>query len=121
VRVALDDDPVDPNDVWLFHKTTRRGPYERRRERRPDVEDVVLVNTRGEVTETTIANLAVRLEGRWVTPLRGSGLLAGTYREVLVREGRLEERPVRIEELRSAGGLALVSSVRGWREAVLVP
>ena len=121
VRVALDDDPVDPNDVWLFHKTTRRGPYERRRERRPDVEDVVLVNTRGEVTETTIANLAVRLEGRWVTPLRGSGLLAGTYREVLVREGRLEERPVRIEELRSAGELALVSSVRGWREAVLVP
>ncbi len=68
LRLALDDEPVDPGDVWLFHKTTRRAPYDRRRERRPDVDDVILVNTRGEVTESTIANLAVRLGGRWVTP-----------------------------------------------------
>jgi len=121
VRVALDDEPVDPTDVSLFHKTTCRAPYDRRRERHPDVEDVVLVNTRGEVTETTIANLAVRLGGRWFTPPRDAGLLGGTYREVLVREGGLEERPITIEELRAAEALALVSSVRGWREAVLVP
>ncbi len=121
VRVALDDEPVDPNDVWLFHKTTRREPYERRRDRRPDVQDVILVNTRGEVTESTIANLAVRLEGRWVTPPLESGLLPGSYRTVLVRDGTLAERRVTIEELRAAPELALVSSVRGWRPAELVP
>ncbi len=121
VRVALDHEPVDPSDVWLFHKTTRREPYDRRRARRPDVDDVVLVNTRGEATETTIANLAVRVDGRWVTPPRDAGLLGGTYREVLVREGRLEERTVPVDALRSAEAIALVSSVRGWREAVLVP
>jgi para-aminobenzoate synthetase/4-amino-4-deoxychorismate lyase len=120
VRIALDDEPVDPDDVWLFHKTTRRAAYDRRRARRPDVDDVVLVNRSGEVTETTIANLAVHLGGRWVTPPRGSGLLAGTYREVLLREGRLTERPVRIEELLRAPEVALVSSGRGWREAVIV-
>jgi para-aminobenzoate synthetase / 4-amino-4-deoxychorismate lyase len=121
VRVALDDEPVDPSDPWLFHKTTRRQPYERRRERRPDVDDVVLVNDRGEVTESTIANLAVRLEGVWVTPPIDAGLLPGTYRTVLLREGRLIERPVTVDELRGAGELALVSSVLGWRPAVLVP
>jgi para-aminobenzoate synthetase/4-amino-4-deoxychorismate lyase len=121
VRVALDDEPVDPSDPWLFHKTTRRQPYERRRERRPDVDDVVLVNDRGEVTESTIANLAVRLEGVWVTPPIDAGLLPGTYRTVLLREGRLIERPVTVDELRGAGELALASSVRGWRPAVLVP
>jgi para-aminobenzoate synthetase/4-amino-4-deoxychorismate lyase len=120
VRVALDDEPVDPSDVWLFHKTTRRAPYERRRERRPDVEDVLLINGRGEVTESTIANLAVRLEGEWVTPPIDAGLLPGTYREVLLREGRLTERPVSVEELRGVEERALVSSVRGWRPAVLV-
>ena len=26
VRVAIDDEPVDPSDVWLVHKTTRRAP-----------------------------------------------------------------------------------------------
>lgn len=121
VRIALDHEPVDPNDVWLFHKTTRREPYDRRRARRPDADDVVLVNTRGEATETTIANLAVRVGGRWVTPPRDAGLLGGTYREVLVREGHLEERSVPVDALRSAEAIALVSSVRGWREAVLVP
>ena len=121
VRVALDDEPVDPSDVWLFHKTTRRAPYERRRERRPDVDDVLLVNDRGEVTESTIANLAVRLDGVWVTPPVDAGLLPGTYRNVLLREGRMTERPVTVDELRGARELALVSSVRGWRPAVLEP
>jgi para-aminobenzoate synthetase / 4-amino-4-deoxychorismate lyase len=120
VRVALDDEPVDPSDVWLFHKTTRRAPYERRRERRPDVDDVLLVNDRGEVTESTIANLALRLDGVWVTPPVDAGLLPGTYRNVLLREGRMTERPVTVDELRGARELALVSSVRGWRPAALV-
>jgi para-aminobenzoate synthetase / 4-amino-4-deoxychorismate lyase len=119
VRVALDDEPVDPSDVWLFHKTTRRAPYERRRGRRPDVDDVLLLNDRGEVTESTVANLAVRLDGVWVTPPVDAGLLPGTYRNVLLREGRLTERPVTVDELRGAEELALVSSVRGWRPAAL--
>jgi para-aminobenzoate synthetase / 4-amino-4-deoxychorismate lyase len=121
VRVALDDEPVDPNDVWLFHKTSRRAPYDRRRERRPDVDDVILVSDRGEATESTIANLVVELDGAWVTPPISSGLLPGTYRAVLVREGRLAERPVTVDELRHAAGIALVSSARGWRPATLVP
>jgi len=121
VRIALDDEPVDPSDVWLFHKTSRRAPYERRRERRPDLDDVLLVNDRDEVTESTTANLAVRLDGAWFTPPIDAGLLPGTYRTVLVREGRLAERPVRVDELQGADELALVSSVRGWRTAVLVP
>lgn len=120
VRLALNDEPVDPNDVWLFHKTSRRAPYDRRRDRRPDVDDVILVNSRGVVTESTIANLAVSIEGRWVTPPLDSGLLPGTYRAVLLREGTLAERPVAIEELLGAAEVALVSSTRGWRPAEVV-
>jgi para-aminobenzoate synthetase/4-amino-4-deoxychorismate lyase len=121
VRVALDREPVDPSDVWLFHKTSRRAPYERRRAERPDVDDVLLVNVRGEVTESTIANVAVNLAGAWVTPPVDAGLLPGTYRTVLLREGRLRERPVTMDEFRGAAEIALLSSVRGWRPAVLVP
>jgi para-aminobenzoate synthetase/4-amino-4-deoxychorismate lyase len=119
--VAIHPRPVDPSDIWLYHKTTLRGPYERRRGDRPEVDDVLLVNTRGEVTESTIANAAVRLGDAWFTPPLASGLLAGTYRAVLLREGRLRERSIRVEELGDASGLALISSVRGWRPAVLVP
>jgi branched-subunit amino acid aminotransferase/4-amino-4-deoxychorismate lyase len=35
--------------------------------------------------------------------------------------GELDERTVTIEELRASQEVALVSSLRGWRPAVLVP
>ena len=70
----------------LFHKTTLRAPYEAASQRFPDADDVVLVNDRGEVTETTRANLAVRLEGRWVTPPLDAGLLPGCERAALLAE-----------------------------------
>jgi para-aminobenzoate synthetase / 4-amino-4-deoxychorismate lyase len=69
------------------------------------------------VTESTIANVAVRLDGVWWTPPIASGLLPGTGREAALRDGRLQERPVTVDELRAAEGVALVSSVRGWRDA----
>jgi para-aminobenzoate synthetase / 4-amino-4-deoxychorismate lyase len=120
VRVALDDVPVDPSDVFLFHKTSLRQRYEDARKRHPHADDAVLVNTRGEVTESTIANLAVKLNGRWWTPPLDSGLLAGIGRRVALEAGKLAERTVTIEELRVAESIALVSDSRGWRSAVLI-
>jgi para-aminobenzoate synthetase/4-amino-4-deoxychorismate lyase len=120
-RLAIDDEPVDPDDAFLFHKTTLRGPYELRRARRPDADDVLLVNTRGEVTESTIANVAVLFGDRWVTPPLDAGLLPGAYRAVLLRDGTLTEQRVTLDDLRRADDVALVSSVRGWRPAEIVP
>lgn len=120
VRLAVDFEPVDPFDAALFHKTDSRRCYEERAERHPDADQVVLVNTRGEVTETTVANLAVKLGGRWWTPPLSSGCLPGVAREEMVRSGRIAERPLLVEELATAQALAVVSSVRGWRPAVLV-
>ncbi|MGI8615517.1 MAG: aminodeoxychorismate synthase component I [Actinomycetota bacterium] len=120
VRVAVDDVPQDPRDVFLFHKTSRRERYEEARRRHPDADDVMLVNDRGEVTESTIANVAMRMGGRWVTPPIGSGLLPGIGRAVALEEGTLTEAPVSIEDLSSSEELALVSDARGWRRAVVV-
>jgi para-aminobenzoate synthetase/4-amino-4-deoxychorismate lyase len=119
VRVALDDAPQDPRDVFLFHKTSRRQRYEEARRRHPGVDDVLLVNDRGEVTESTIANVAVRVDDRWVTPPLEAGLLAGIGRAVALEEGILTEAPVTIDALRSSEEIALVSDARGWRPAVL--
>jgi para-aminobenzoate synthetase/4-amino-4-deoxychorismate lyase len=119
VRVALDDVPQDRRDVFLFHKTSRRQRYEAARRRHPDVDDVLLVNDRGEVTESTIANVAVRVDGGWVTPPIEAGLLPGVGRAVALEEGTLTEGLVTIEDVRSAEELALISDARGWRRAVL--
>lgn len=120
VRLAVDALPVDPSNPMLYHKTTRREPYDDRLARHPEADDVVLVNAAGEVTETTIANLLARLDGRWCTPPLDSGCLPGVYRERLLDEGAVVERRLTPADLRAADGLAVVNSVRLWRDAVLL-
>ena len=113
-RVALAPTPVDPADALLFHKTTRREVYEAARAALPACDDVLLWNPAGQLTESTVANLVVRLDGELVTPPVSCGLLAGVYRERLLARRRVVERVVRREELSRATGVWLVSSVRGW-------
>lgn len=120
VRVALDDAPQDPRDIFLFHKTSRRQRYEDARRRHQGVDDVLLVNDRGEVTESTIANVAMRVGDRWVTPPIEAGLLPGIGRAVALEKGILTEAAVTIDEVRSSEEVALISDARGWRSVVLV-
>ena len=119
VTLAVDDEPVDSRSPWLCHKTTVREAYERRARRRPDVDDVVLVNERGELTEVTRANLAVRLDGRWWTPPLSSGCLPGVERARLLDRRRLAERVLHVADLDRADAIAVFSSLRGRRPAVL--
>lgn len=120
VRLALLQNAVSSEDRLLFHKLADRSRYERwQAQRPPGVDDVILTNERNEVTETTIANLAVGLDGRWWTPPLSCGLLPGVERGRLLDAGVLGERVIHPIELRGAS-LALISSLRGWRPAVLV-
>jgi para-aminobenzoate synthetase/4-amino-4-deoxychorismate lyase len=116
-RVAWASSPVDEGDPFLFHKTTHRAVYEAARAEAPEADDVLLYNREGLLTESTIANVVLRLDGELVTPPVGSGLLAGTFREALLRRGTVRERPVRTGEVERAEGLWLVNSVRGWMPA----
>jgi branched-subunit amino acid aminotransferase/4-amino-4-deoxychorismate lyase len=117
MRVRLALHPVDPSDVFLYHKTTNRGVYERAR--RPDCDDVLLWNPSREVTESTIANLVVELDDTRVTPPVGCGLLPGTLRAELLDTGAVTEARISIDELRAAPRFWLVNSVRGWCDATL--
>ena len=120
VSLALDrDHPVDPSDPFLFHKTTLRAPYEEAATRHPDADDVVLVNIAGDVTETTVSNLAVLLDGTWLTPPLAAGLLPGCERAALLADGTLVEGTIHVDRIRDAAELAVLNSVRGWRRAVL--
>ena len=120
VRVAVAAEPVDSRDPLLYHKTTRRAVYDRRAAARPDCGDVLLVNERGELTESTIANLVLRLDGALWTPPLDAGLLPGVLRADLLARGEIRERVLRPEDLERAEEVWLISSVRRWRRAVVV-
>jgi len=120
VRLAIDNRPIDRHHVFLYHKTTLRGVYEAAADRHPGADDVILWNENRELTETTIGNLALHIDGAWVTPPVSSGLLAGTERAHRLATGELTERIVTLEELKRVTGFARLNSVRGWEEATLM-
>lgn len=120
VMLAVDEEPVDSTSVWLYHKTSLRDAYDNCQLRHPEADDVVMVNERGEVTETTRANLAVQLDRQWWTPTLGSGCLPGVERARLLDERVIAERVLTRADLHRAGGIAVLSSLRGWRPAALV-
>jgi len=119
-----DDRPVDENDAFLFHKTTRRGRYDAARQRvGGDATDpafeVALWNSRGELTETTRGNLVLRFGRDFLTPALECGLLAGTYRAELLARGRIKEAVLTLSALEEADEIFHLSALRGWWRARL--
>lgn len=119
-RIDFAREPVDGRDPFILHKTTRRAVYEAARASRTDVDDVLLWNERGEVTESTIANVVAEISGVRFTPPLQCGLLAGTFRAEQLDLGTIRERVLSKGDIASASRLWLINSVRGWVEAQLV-
>lgn len=116
IVVGLAKEPVDRRDVYLYHKTTNRSCYEAMRASRSDCDDVLLWNDRGEITESTIANVVVDFDGDLVTPPIACGLLPGIMRDHLLEQGAIREAIVLKEDLNRARSIRLVNSVRQWIE-----
>jgi para-aminobenzoate synthetase/4-amino-4-deoxychorismate lyase len=119
-RITLAAEPVDIASPLLYHKTTRRDVYDRAIAGADGFDDVLLWNPDGFITETTIANVVVRIGRELYTPPVDCGLLAGTYRDWLLRSGQVRERAIHVSELDSVDELQLINSVRGFYPAELV-
>ena len=115
VTLVLADHPFDAaHSEFVRYKTTRRAHYEAAAPAQPGMFDAILWNERGELTECTRGNLALQIDGQWLTPALSCGLLDGVGREVALREGRIREAVLRVEDLQQATGLAFINSLRGW-------
>ena len=120
VRLQLATRPFDEaHGEFTRFKTTRRAHYEAFAPTQPGVFDTLLWNRDGEITECTRGNIALLLDGRWVTPPLHCGLLNGIGRANRVRDGQLAEAVVRVEDLPRVQALAFVNSLRGWLDADL--
>ncbi|WP_406945111.1 aminodeoxychorismate synthase component I [Halobacillus sp. SY10] len=112
VTGILSDDPINEENPFLFHKTTHRDVYHRHRS--DEAEATLLWNRRGELTEFTIANLVVNIDGYYYTPPVDCGLLAGTYRKNLLRCGKLKEKVLYKKDIHKFDEVWMINAVRGW-------
>src|SRR5262249_26297046 len=83
-KIAFASERMDSRDIFLRHKTTVREIYDRALQLTKTVAsllDLIFLNERQEVTEGARSNLFAVIDGIWITPPVGCGLLAGVRRE----------------------------------------
>ena len=124
-RFVISQNRVDERNVFFYHKTTRREFYEQelaRQKERHGCDEVLFLNTRGELTEAARTNLFLELDGELATPPVECGLLAGTLRAELLENGEknVVERVLTLDDLARADGIYLGNSVRGLVRAELM-
>jgi aminodeoxychorismate synthase, component I, bacterial clade len=115
LKACLAKVPVDSGNVFLFHKTTQREVYESARKDFEEFDDVLLYNEFGELTEFTIGNLVVELNGQLLTPPISCGVLSGTFRAYLMETGQVLERTITMDRLNQCTKIFRVNSIRRWQ------
>ncbi|KPH72423.1 aminodeoxychorismate synthase component I [Oceanobacillus caeni] len=113
VKVMLANEPIDLENPFYYHKTTNRTMYQCF-EKKEGIYDLLLWNKNRELTEFTIGNVVLKIDGTlWTPPIR-CGLLAGTYRQFLITTGKIREKVLYVEDLDRHEGIWLINSVRKW-------
>eukprot|EP00967_Tisochrysis_lutea_P115660 scaffold185458_cov26-Tisochrysis_lutea.AAC.1 len=103
LEVILDSAATPAFGVFTKHKTTQRDAYTAARKRvgiasdgSGPAFDVLMFNEHGELTESSIANVAIQQpDGSWVTPKVHCGLLPGVMRAELLARNHLREQCTR--------------------------
>ncbi|MED4696407.1 aminodeoxychorismate synthase component I [Peribacillus frigoritolerans] len=112
-KAILAEAPISRANPFLFHKTTNRDIYEGFQMNNPDFQDVLLWNEEGYITEFTNGNVVVKINGDLYTPPVESGLLAGTFRQELIRKKEIKVKNISKADLNNAEEIWFINSVRG--------
>ena len=74
-----------------------------------DIADDIIIVKNGLITDTSIANIAIEIDGIWFTPK--TPLLYGTTRQRYLDNSKLKELDISIEMLQSANKIGLLNAM----------
>jgi 4-amino-4-deoxychorismate lyase len=81
--------------------------------RRGAADEIIIVSKEGFVRDTSIANIALEIEGRWLTPAHP--LLPGTQRARMLARAAILPADLRISDLKRADRVAVMNAMVGFR------
>lgn len=102
---------VTDDNIEYPHKFKDRAVLDSLYEMRGTCDDVLIIR-RGEITDSSFANIVLRKSGQWYTP--SSPLLPGTMRQYLLEKGKIQVMTIRIEQLRTFETFRLVNAMIGF-------
>ena len=90
------------------YKYTNREQLNYLFSQKENADDVIIVKN-GFITDTTIANIAIKIDMQWYTPKKP--LLKGTSRQKYIDNGTLKEKEITIDMLKKAQEVALLNAM----------
>ena len=105
--------PVSSADPNLRFKTTGRAVYESFLDEHAEFDEVLLWNERKEITEFCRGSVVVEIDGQRWSPLPSSGCLESVSVRMLVADGQVRYRTLRLEELERVDAVFFVNAVTG--------
>ena len=106
---------ADLNQSFTYFKTTHR-PHLSLGE-----QEIIYHNVVGELLETSIGNLVLKINGKLYTPPISLGILPGIYRQHLLERGQVEEKVLTLADLNQAEAIYGCNAVRGLYELEVNP
>jgi 4-amino-4-deoxychorismate lyase len=100
------------SNIDYSYKYANRDNLNALKEQYPNVDDIIIAN-RGELRDTTIANIAFFDGEIWWTPQKP--LLEGTMREYLLQKGKLQKKNIQIDEISHYYGFAVMNAMVGFK------
>ena len=123
-RAAIAVQRIDPENRFLYHKTSNREVYNRAVRIADEIGlfDIVFLNEKGEVAEGARSNVIIRKGSQYFTPPINCGLLPGLFREFLLesQDMHLQERVLYSKDVFCADEVFLCNSVRGLQKVEIV-
>jgi len=122
VKVKISSFKINPQNVFLYHKTTKREIYEEElmKVRKEGFFEVIFFNIYDELTEGAITNVFLLKGDVLYTPSLKCGLLPGILREYLLKKKRVKEKILLLKDLKKANKVFVGNSVRGLMEAEIL-
>jgi len=119
-RIILSSYKTNPEDKFLYHKTTRRKLYnsEYKKYHQMGYLDVLFENKYGEITETSRGNIFIKIGKKYFTPPVKCGLLPGVYREYFIKllKKNIVEKILTKQDIINADKIFVTNSVIGIKE-----
>ena len=123
-KIHLSSHRLNPVNLYLYHKTTRRRLYNREfnQHKKQGFFDVIFLNKKEELCEGAISNIFLRKNGIYYTPPVPCGLLPGVFRQYFLSTHKTtaKEKVLHLDDLKNADKIYCVNSVRGMVRVKLI-
>ena len=104
---------ADLQQAFTYFKTTHRPHLTLGKQ------EIIYHNAAGELLETSIGNLVLKIDGKLYTPPINLDILPGIYRQHLLETGQVEEKVLTVLDLNHAEAIYGCNAVRGLYELTL--